>query len=68
MTHPNRRQIRLPARLVDALAGALERALARLGESGPDRALAERGRKALAELRRRLAERGPDATSRPRDP
>lgn len=63
MTHPNRRQIRLPARLVDALAGTLERALERLApEPGQNDSLIAFGRRVLAELRerqRREATRGP---------
>lgn len=65
MGHENRRQVRLPARLVDELARALEQALARLDvDDAGGQALGRRGRRLLAELRGRLARERP----RPGDP
>lgn len=55
MTHPNRRQVRLSAQLIDALAGVLEQALACLQSGERDhRALRASGQQLLKELRARL--------------
>lgn len=56
--HPNRRQVRLPARLVDELMLALDQALRQL-EQHPDPGIVTRqirsyGDRVLAEARKRL--------------
>ena len=57
--HPNRRQVRMPARLVDELMLALDQALARIEILDPDPAVVTRqvydyGGRVLAEARKRL--------------
>ncbi len=59
--HPNRRQVRMPARLADELMLALDQALARIEILDPDptvvtRQVYEFGRRVLAEARKRLQE------------
>lgn len=58
--HPNRRQVRLPARLVDELMLALDKALRQL-EQHPDPGIVTQqvrryGDRVLAEARKRLQE------------
>lgn len=56
--HPNRAQLRVPVRLLDELAGALDLALSRLEWVGPTNKLTQElqahGRKLVSEARSRI--------------
>jgi len=59
--HPNRRQIRMPARLADELMLALDQALGLIEILDPDHGIVTRqvyefGQRVLAEARKRLQE------------